>query len=286
MNKNRITLLASALLLSLSPLAATAQQLKMPAPSPTQTVKQAFGLGEVTIDYSRPSLKGRAVFGDIVPYGKIWRTGANAATKITFTDDVQMEGNAVKAGTYALYTIPGQDNWEVMLYKDLSLGGNVADYKKENELVRFRVKPVLSTHQVETFMINLDNITASSAELQLMWDRVLVPIKLTSDVDSRVMKNIQTAMGPADTRPYFQAASYYYDNGKDLNQAMTWVNKAIEQNPKAFYMVHLKAKIQMKQKDYKGAIETAQKSIQLSKDAKNDDYVKLNEKLIAEAKKG
>lgn len=285
MNRNRITLLASALLLSLSPLAASAQQLKMPAPSPSQTVKQAFGLGDVTIEYSRPSVKGRTIFGDIVPYGKIWRTGANAATKITFTEDVQVEGTAVKAGTYALYTIPGQDNWEIMLYKDLALGGNVADYKKENEVARFRVKPVLSTHQVETFMINMDNITASSAELQLMWDRVLVPVKLTTDVDSRVMKSIQTAMGPADTRPYFQAASYYYENGKDLNQAMTWVNKAIEQNPKAFYMVHLKAKIQMKQKDYKGAIETANKSIQLSKEAKNDDYVKLNEKLIAEAKK-
>lgn len=283
MKKNRITLLASALLLSLSPLAVSAQQLKVPAPSPSQTVKQAFGLGEVTIDYSRPSVKGRTIFGDVVPYGKIWRTGANAATKLTFTDDVQLEGTPVKAGTYALYTVPGQDSWEVMLYKDLNMGGNVADYKKENELARFRVKPVLTAQQVETFTINMDKVTANSGELQLMWDRLMVPIRVSADIDSRIMKNIDAAMG--DTRPYFQAATYYYDNNKDLNQAMTWVNKAIEQNPKAFYMMHLKAKIQMKQKDYKGAIETAQKSIQLSREAKNDDYVKLNEKLIAEAKK-
>lgn len=282
MSNIRLTLSAFALFL-FTALTANAQ-LKVPAPSPAQTVKQAFGLGEITIDYSRPSMKGRTIFGDLVPYGKVWRTGANATTKITFSDDVQLEGNPVKAGTYGLYTVPGTDTWEIMLYKDLNLAGNVADYKKENELLRFRVKPMMAAHQVENFTINIDNVTANSGELQLMWDRTIVPIKVTTDIDTRIMKNIETSMG--DTRPYYQAASYYYDNNKDLNQALTWVNKAIEQNPKAFFMVHLKAKIQMKQKDYKGAIESAQKSMQLAREAKNEDYVKLNEKLIAEAKKG
>ncbi len=284
MKRNRFMLLVGALLV-LSGFAVNAQQLKVPAPSPLQTLKQAFGLGDITIEYSRPSVKGRTVFGDLVPYGKIWRTGANATTKITFSDDVQLEGNAVKAGTYGLYTIPGQDNWDILLYKDLTLAGNVASYKREQEVLRFRVKPVLNTHKVESLTINIDNITGSSGELQLMWDRVIVPIAITTNIDSRIMKSIETAMGPADTRPYFQAASYYYDHDKNMSQALTWVTKAIDQNPKAYFMVHLKAKIQMKLKDYKGAVETAQRSLQLAKEAKNDDYVQLNEKLIAEARK-
>jgi tetratricopeptide (TPR) repeat protein len=283
MKINKITLLFAAGLLAISSVTAQAQALKTPAPSPLQTTKQAFALGDVTIEYSRPAAKGRAIFGDLVPFGKIWRTGANGATKLTFTEDVKLEGNAVKAGTYALYTIPGKDNWEILLYKDLTLGGNVADYNNSNELLRFKVKPVAILTAVENFTIGMDAINASSAKLQLMWDKTLVPINITSDIDDKIMKNIDNAL-KSDSRPYFQAAGYYYDNNKDLKQALIWADKAIEQNP-AFYIVHLKAKIQLKLKDNQGAIETAQHSMELSKEAKNDDYVKMNEKLIETAKK-
>lgn len=262
-----------------------AQQLKVPAPSPTQTLKQNFGLSDITIEYSRPGAKGRVIFGDVVPFGKIWRTGANASTKITFGDDVTFQGEAVKAGTYAIYTVPNKDEWEIMLYKDLTLGGNVAEYKTENEVLRVKVKAIHTGQMMETFTINVNNITPSTATIDFCWEKTCVSVKVTTNIDERIMKNIETAVS-TDSRPYFQAASYYYENDKDLNKALEWVNKAIEQNPKAFYMVHLKAKIQLKQKDYKGAIATAEESRKLSEEAKNDDYVRMNNKLIEEAKKG
>ena len=284
MKTTRFSAFAAAALFALGSLTADAQQFKTPAPSPAQTVKQAFGLGEVTIDYSRPLARGRVIFGDVVPYGEIWRTGANQATKITFSDDVQLEGKAVKAGTYALYTIPGKESWEVMLYKDLTMGGNVANYKNEDEVLRVTVKPVMNTRMVQSFTINMDNVAASSAKIQLSWEKTIVPIKLNVDVDTRVMKSIETVMKVEDSRPYFQAANYYYDNDKDLGQALVWADKAIAQN-RTFFVVHLKAKIQMKMKNYDGAIKTAQESKRLAQEAKNDDYVRMNEKLIEKAKK-
>lgn len=284
MRTNKIAVLGCAAFFAISAFTATAQQIKTPAPSPAQTVKQAFGLGDITLDYSRPLARGRVIFGDVVPFGKVWRTGANATTKITFSDDVQLEGKSVKAGTYGLYTIPGPASWDIMLYKDLTLGGNVSNYKAEDEVLRVTVKPVMNTRMVQSFTINIDNVAASSARIQLMWEKTIVPIKVTTDIDTRVMKSIETAMKPDDTRPYFAAANYYYENDKDLNQALAWADKAIAQN-NAFFVVHLKAKIQMKMKDYAGAIKTAEESMRLAKEAKNEDYVRMNEKLIATAKK-
>jgi hypothetical protein len=284
MKKRTPAILSAIALFTLTIGISTAQTLKVPMPSPTSTLKQNFALGEISVEYSRPGVKGRVIFGDVVPFGKIWRTGANATTKITFTDDVKLEGSPVTAGTYGLYTIPNKDGWEIMLYKDLTLGGNVADYKPENEVLRVKVKPMTLGAKVESFTINIAEISAGKANIQLQWEKTQVDIAVTTDVDTKVMKNIETALSPDDKRPYFQAASYYYDNDKDLNKALEWSNKAIEQN-KAFYVVHLKAKIEMKMKNYKGAIETAEQSMALAKEAKNDDYVRMNEKLIAEAKK-
>ena len=282
MKMKTLTTLAAAALLALSTATAGAQQIKTPAPSPAQTVKQAFGLGEITLDYSRPLARGRVIFGDVVPYGKIWRTGANGTTKITFSEDVMMEGKAVKAGTYGLYTMPGKDAWTIMLYKDLTLAGNVGSYKTEDELMRFSVKPMMSTRMMQSFTINIDNVTPSSGTIQLAWEKTIVPIRVTTDIDTRVMKSIETVMKVDDSRPYFQAATYYYENGKDLNQALAWSEKAIAQN-NAFYVVHLKAKIQMKMKDYAGAAKTAEESKRQAQEAKNDDYVRMNEKIIAQA---
>ncbi|MES2515973.1 MAG: DUF2911 domain-containing protein [Bacteroidota bacterium] len=258
-------------------------QLKVPAPSPSGTVKQAVGLSDITIEYSRPSAKGRVIYGDVVPFGKLWRTGANGATKITFGEDVKIEGNAVTAGTYAIYTTPGKDSWEVMLYKDLTLGGNVADYKKENEVVHFVVKPKALNDKVETFTIDIADITPNSANVELNWEKTRLSFNVTSDIDAKIMKNIETNV-INDSRPYFQAASYYYDNNKDLKQASEWTDKAIASNPKAFWMVMLKAKIQAKQGDKKAAIASAEKVITLATEAKNDDYVAMAKKLINENK--
>ena len=263
---------------------AFSQQLKTPAASPLQTLDQAFGLSNIKIEYSRPSVKDRVIFGDLVPYDKIWRTGANAATKITFGDDVSIEGSKLSAGSYALYTIPGKTSWSILFYKDLALGGDVENYTAENEVLRVTVKPTSLTTKVETFTINVNDITATSANIDLTWDKTRVACKVTTEIDEKVMKNIETALAK-DSRPYYQAANYYYENNKDLATALKWVNIAIENNPKAYWIVHTKAKIQKKMNDNKGAMASAEQSLALSKEDKNMDFVKLNEKLIEEIKK-
>lgn len=261
-----------------------AQTLKTPAPSPLQTIKQNFGIGEVSLEYSRPSVKNRVIFGDVVPYGKMWRTGANASTKITIGEDTKIEGNAIPAGTYAIYTIPGAETWEIMFYKDLTLGGDVASYKKENEVLRITEKVTQLPNKVETFTINFADITYSVCNVEMQWEKTRVAFTISTEVDAKIMKNIETVMAPNDRRPYYNAASYYYDNNKDMKQALEWVNKATELTPDAYWVWHLKAKIQLKLKDAKGAIETAEKSKALALKDKDDAYVKNNDKLIAEAK--
>jgi len=261
-----------------------AQQLKVPAPSPVQTLKQNFALSDITIEYSRPSAKGRVVFGDLVPYDKLWRTGANASTKITFGEEVKLEGNTVPAGTYSLYTIPGKTEWTIVINKNTTNWG-VDGYKQEEDLVRFKVKANSPNTPVETFTMGVSDMGFSSASIDLAWEKTSVSIKVTADIDAKIMKDIDAALAPTDKRPYFQAASYYYENNKDLGKALEWANKAAENNPKAFWILHLKAKIQVKQKDFKGAITSAEQSMAIAKEAGNDDYVKLNEKLIAEAQK-
>jgi hypothetical protein len=262
---------------------AIAQQLKVPAASPTQTVKQAFGISEITIEYSRPGVKGRVVFGEVVPFGKIWRTGANSTTKITFGDDVKIEGVDVKAGTYGFYTIPNADSWEIMLYKDLTLGGNVANYKTENEVLKVKVKPSTLANKVETFTMGLADITSTTANIELTWENTRVAISVITEIDSKIMKTIESTI-VQDTRPFYQAASYYYENNKDLKQALEWTEKAIVANPKAYWVVLLKAKIQLKLNDKKGAIATANQVIIMATADKDDSFIKQAEKLIASAK--
>ena len=271
------------LALGMISLGAAAQKITVPAPSPLQTVTQKFGLGEVAIEYSRPAVKDRTIFGDVVPYGKIWRTGANATTKITFTDEVKLEGNTVKPGTYGLYTIPNKDSWEIMLYKDLTLNGNVAEYKTENEVLRFKVKSIKIPMKMESLMINIGDISATEAKLTLLWENTVVAIKMTTDIDARVMQSIDESM-KSDKPEYFRAAGYYFDNGKDLKKALEWATKATEENPKAFYMFNLKARIEYKLGDKTAGKASAEKSIALAKEAKNDDYIALGEKLLAENK--
>ncbi|MCE3260919.1 MAG: hypothetical protein K0S12_2560 [Bacteroidetes bacterium] len=241
----------------------TAQQLKTPAPSPLQTIKQAFALSDISVEYSRPSAKGRTVYGDVVPFGKIWRTGANQATKITFGEDVKVEGNDLKAGTYALYTVPNKDSWDIMFYKDLTLGGDVTSYKAENEVLKIKVKPQALANHIETFTIDFGDLKSNSANVSLLWEKTMVTFNVKSEIDATIMKNIEKIMS-TDSRPYYTAANYYYENDKDLKQALTWIDKAVENNPKAYWVATLKAKIQLKMKDTKGATETATKAIALA----------------------
>ncbi len=262
----------------------SAQQFKVPAPSPLQTITQAFALSDISIEYSRPSAKDRVIFGELVPFDKVWRTGANASTKIAFGEDVKVEGVAIPSGTYALYTIPHKDSWEILFYKDLKLGGNVNDYKKENEQARLTVKTASTCEKVETLTFDIADMSSSEASIRINWENTRVSFKVKAEIDERVMTGIDKAL-EKDNRPYYQAASYYFNNNKDLAKASQWVDKAIEQNPKAYYMYLLKARIKAKQGDKKAAVAAAEQSIPLAKEAKNDEYVTMAQKIIAENKK-
>lgn len=266
----------------LSLLAVDAQQLKTPAPSPTQTIKQDFGISTVELTYSRPAMKGRKVFGDLVPYGKLWRTGANAATRIKFADDVQIGGTTLKAGEYVIYTVPNQNEWEVVFNKGLNNWG-IDGYKQEEDVARVKVKSIKLDESIESFTMQFMNVKPSSTDLFIAWDKTAVAVPIITDVETKVMAQINNIMNK-DNRPYFSAAMYYLDNGKDLNQALVWFDKAIEQNPKAFWVYHQKANALAKAGKKDEAKTTAQRSIELAKEAKNDDYVRLNEKLLAELK--
>jgi tetratricopeptide (TPR) repeat protein len=281
MNFKTIKLAAVATIMSY---ASFAQSIGSPAPSPLQTVKQAFATSDITLEYSRPSAKGRTVFGDVVSYGQVWRTGANGSTKVTFADDVKLNGNDVKAGTYAMYSMPNADSWDIMLYKDLKLGGNVADYNAENEVLRFQVKPTRINDKVETFTIAFNNITPTSTNLDLMWENTKVSIPVTAEIDSKIMKNIENNV-MKDNRPYYSAATYYYDNNKDLGQAMTWVNKAIEANKSAYWIYMLKAKIAKKQNNIPEAIAAARESNRLATEDKDDAYINQSADMLLQLMK-
>jgi hypothetical protein len=257
---------------------AGAQNLNAPQPSPTQTVKQNFSTGSIELSYSRPSKKGRTVFGDLVPFGAIWRTGANAATTLTFSDDVTIGGKEVKAGKYGLVSIPNADKWTLIITKDLDVTSPAA-YKAENDVVRVDAPVMPLPFTVETFTINFADITGSSTNLQISWDKTLVALPITTNTDARVMKQIDNIMNK-DNKPYYTAAQYYYENGKDLNQALTWVNKAVEANKDAFWIHLLKARIMAKLGDKAGAKNAANTVIELATKAQNGDYVKMATDLL------
>jgi Protein of unknown function (DUF2911)/Tetratricopeptide repeat len=260
----------------------SAQQLRTPAPSPGQTIKQDFGLSFIELSYSRPGIKGRKIFGDVRPYGVIWRTGANGATTLSFGDDVTIGGTLLKAGKYGLLTIPDKDNWVIIITKQLDVTSPDA-YKKESDAVRINAKPMMLKEAVETFTIQFANVKPNSCDVQLMWENTAVSFAITTDIDTKVTAQINDIMNK-DNHPYFNAAMYYMDNGKDLNQALAWFNKALEQNQNAFFMVYQKAVCLSKLGKKDEAKATALKGIEAARAAKNDDYVALNEKLITSLK--
>lgn len=274
--KNVLPLFAFIVLCSLN---TRAQQIKTPAPSPPQYIKQDFGLSSIELSYSRPGVKGRTIFGDLVPYGKVWRTGANQATTLTFGDDVVIGGTKITAGKYGLLTIPGADEWTIIITRQLDVT-NPAAYKQDQDVVRVTAHPQQLSFSLESFTMLFQDLTSNSCHLDLIWDKTLVSLPITTDIDSKIMAQIDNAM-TKDNHPYYTSAMYYLDNGKDLNKALEWFDKATTQDPSAYYVFYQKARCQAKLGKKQDAIATAKKSIELAKTANNNDYVLLNEKLIA-----
>lgn len=262
-------------------------QVEMPGASPLATLSQKVGLTDVTIVYSRPSAKGRQIYGNLVPYGKLWRTGANMATKVTFSDDVKIAGKEVKAGSYALFTIPGEKEWTVILSKNANQSGT-GGYKEEEDALRVSIPAInIDPIKIETFLINIEDIKTTTAIIEIIWESTVVQVPLEVSVDERVMASIQKTMAASPKAgDYFTAAVYYRENGKDLKQALTWINESIKLNEasgmNAFWVYRQKSLIEADMKDYKAAIATAQVGVAKATEAKNDDYIKMNNESIAE----
>lgn len=262
-----------------------AQQIQMPQASPAAQISQKVGLTDVTVDYSRPSMRGRKIFGELVPFGDVWRTGANAATTLTFSTDVKIEGNDLQAGTYALYAIPGKSEWTMIISSNTKLWGAVG-YDNEDDVLRFKVKPGKTGQKYETMEINFVDITDTGSSLAIKWENTRVKFRIETEVDEIVMSQIrELVLDQEPTNPglYYQAANYYFTNNKDMEQAYDWIIKSVDDDPK-YWTMHLKAKIELALGKKKEAITSAQKSMDMAREAKNPDYVGLNERLIRSIK--
>jgi Protein of unknown function (DUF2911)/Tetratricopeptide repeat len=257
-------------------------QLRTPAPSPTQTIKQDFGLSTVELSYSRPAMKGRKIFGDLVPFGNVWRTGANQATTLTFGEEVIIGGKKIPAGKYGLLSIPDKTSWTLIISKQTDVTSPAA-YKQDMDVVRVTAETMKTKDNVESFTMQFADVKPTSCALHIMWEGTAIALPITVDVETKVMGQIDQLMNK-DNKPYFNAAMYYLDNGKDLNQALSWFDKAVEMQPTAFWIHHQRANCLAKLGKKAEAKVAAEKSKELAAAAKNDDYVKLNEKLLADLK--
>ncbi|MBT8266021.1 MAG: DUF2911 domain-containing protein [Bacteroidia bacterium] len=258
-------------------------QIETPAPSPAAKVEQKVGLTDVSIEYSRPNMRGRTIFGGLVPYGKIWRTGANARTKITFSDDVVVGETTLKAGSYAIFTIPQADTWEVIFYTDHAGGGAPAelDETKVAARVTAQVDPV--EMNIETFTISFDDLTSSSAVIGFLWEKSYVGVTFKVPTDASVMASIDKAMAGPGFGEYYAAATYYLAEGKDAAQAKKWIDKAMAMNKEPrFWQLRQQSLIYAAAGDKMGAIALAKKSLAAAEEAGNADYVKMNKDSLAE----
>ena len=280
----RLTIILLALCTSL----ALNAQLRTPPASPTFELKGTVGLAEVKVVYSRPSAKGRVIFNRLVRFGEVWRTGANASTKISFSQDVMLEGNPVPAGDYALYSIPGKDEWTIIISKNLELWGS-AGYDEKDDVVRFNVPTKHPSSHYETFTISFSDFTSNSAKLNMKWEKTKAVFKIENDVDAQVMSYIKEHLIDGETAKesdYYASASYYYNEHKDDQKALKWIKKAIEitgENAK-YWEYHLKAKILDRLQYTEDALTAAKMSKELAQKAGNMDYVRLNDNLIERLK--
>jgi len=259
----------------------TNAQVKMPAPSPTQTIIQDFGLGQIELTYSRPGIKGRQVFGDnseLVPLGKPWRTGANAATKIHFSDKVTIGNETLDSGSYVIYTVPNKTQWDVVFSKGTAYPGSEG-FKESDDVLHYKAPVSTIREKIETFTMQFANLKNESCELHLRWANTDVAIPIKTDIKERIRQQLETAL-QGDKKPYYQAANFYFDYDKDYKKALEYINNATEENPKAYFMFLQKAKIQKAMGDKAGAKVSAMKTIELAKEAKNADYVNFGNKLL------
>jgi hypothetical protein len=256
-----------------------------PQPSSTQIISQDFGLGKITLTYSRPNVKGRKIFGYTEPYNLVWRTGANSATTIRFTDEVMLEGHPVAAGTYGLFSIPSENgDWTIILSKTSKQWGAYT-YNAADDYIRFTVKPVKLKEKVETFTMQFENVFPTAADLHLTWERTGLTVHMTVDIDAKVMGRIDSAM-QTPKKPYYAAVIYYYNNDKDMAKALAWATE-LEKDKGFSPMVPKlwKARVQLKMGDKKGAAITAQEGIDAAKKDKSDEYIRLNTEVLNASKK-
>ena len=256
--------------------------MKMPAPSPTQTIKQDFALGNIELTYSRPSIKGRKIFGDLVPYNAVWRTGANGATIIKFNDAVEINGKRIDTGSYALYTIPADGMWEIILNKGISNWGSNG-YKQSDDVVRFKVPTMKIKEGIETFTMQFANIKPESCELHIMWDKTGVSIPITALIKDRMRASLEKAM-MGEKKPYWNAAQFYNEYDKNNAKALENITAAVKAQPKAYWMWIYKAKIEQAMGDKAAAMASSKTSLELAREEKNEDYVKMNEDLMKKLK--
>ncbi|MFD0964007.1 DUF2911 domain-containing protein [Pseudofulvibacter geojedonensis] len=256
-------------------------QVETPQPSPASKMEQKVGLTDVTVNYSRPGVKGRTIFGDLVPYGKVWRTGANKNTTISFSDDVMIGGKELKAGEYALFTKPNAGSWDIYFYTDTNNWGAPRKWDDAKVALTTTAKVEKLPFNVETFMILITNIKTNGASLEFVWENVMVEVPFTVPTDKKAVANIEKVMAGPSANDYFDSATFYYDNGKDINKAKMWIEKAVELSDKPrFWYIHTQALIYKKAGDKKAAKKAAERSLALAKEAKYDAYIKKNEDLL------
>lgn len=257
-------------------------QIETPAPSPAAKIEQKVGLTDVSLEYSRPSMRGRTIFGDLVPFGKVWRTGANARTKVTFSDDVTVGDATLKAGTYAIFTIPQPESWEVIFYTEHAGGGAPAELDETKVAARFKAEVYPMAMAVQSFTITIDDVTSNSAVIGLLWENAYVGVPFGVPTDATVSAAIDKIMNGPGAGDYYAAAVYYLSEGKDISKAKMWMDKAMSMSEKpAFWQLRQQSLIYAAAGDKKGAIEIAKKSLAASEAAGNADYIKMNKESIA-----
>ena len=266
-------------------------QVKTPQPSPFSKIEQVVGLTDVTVEYSRPGVRGRTIFGDLVPYDKLWRTGANANTKITFSDDVMVDGQKLAKGSYAVYSKPMKDKWNVIFYSDANNWGTPREWddSKVAAMTTVDVIPMPEGMTIETFTITIDDLASDSAVLGILWENVYVGVKFEVPTQAKATASIEQAMAGPGANDYYSAARYYLESGQDLDKARSWMEKAItmrkaasEDGTEPFWMVRQLSLIHAKMGDTKAAIKAAKKSLELAEKAGNADYVALSKKSLKE----
>jgi len=256
-------------------------QVKTPAASPTVKMEQQVGLTDVTLEYSRPSMKGRTIFGDLVSMDKMWRLGANANTKMTFSTDVTVGGQELKAGTYALFAKPMKDSWEVYFYSDSDNWGLPREWDDAKVAATVKAEVASLPITMESFTIMIGSLRNNSANIQFIWENTIASFELGVPTKALVEKNIKSVMAGPSNRDYYNAAGFYLDEKMNLETALEYINKSISMDYEKFWSVRRKALILAELGKYKEAIKTAEKSIELAKAAGNTDYVNNNMKSIA-----